>query len=88
MDTALSHREERWGLAIALGLHLLLMAALLIQPARREVLDIPERMTVSLTEDVGLEATAPDPVAESRAAWLEVRRSGPLTSWLEDAGAG
>ncbi|TNE31582.1 MAG: energy transducer TonB [Alphaproteobacteria bacterium] len=68
MDTALSHREERWGLAIALGLHLLLMAALLIQPARREVLDIPERMTVSLAEDVGLEATAPDPVAESRAA--------------------
>lgn len=68
MDTALSHREERWGLAVALGLHLLLMAALLIQPARREVLDIPERMTVSLAEDVGLEATAPDPVAESRAA--------------------
>lgn len=68
MDTALSHREERWGLAVALGLHLLLVVALLIQPARREVLDIPERMTVSLAEDVGLEATAPDPVAESRAA--------------------
>lgn len=68
MDTALSHREERWGLAVALGLHLLLVAVLLIQPARREVLDIPERMTVSLAEDVGLAATAPDPVAESRAA--------------------
>jgi len=68
METALSHKEERWGLAVALGLHLLLVAVLLIQPARREVLDIPERMTVSLAEDVGLEATAPDPVAESRAA--------------------
>ncbi len=68
MDRALTHKEERWGLAIAFGLHLLLVAALLIQPARREVLDIPERMTVSLAEDVGLEATAPDPVAESRAA--------------------
>lgn len=68
METALSHKEERLGLAVALGLHLLLVAVLLIQPARREVLAIPERMTVSLAEDVGLEATSPDPVAESRAA--------------------
>lgn len=68
MDLALAHREERWGLAAALGLHLLLVGALLFQPARREVLDIPERMTVSLAEDVGLAATAPEPVTESRAA--------------------
>lgn len=68
MQATTLRREERVGLAIALGLHLLLVAVLMLQPARDKVLDIPERMTVSLAEDVGLEATAPDPVPESRAA--------------------
>lgn len=61
--------EERKGLIIAIGLHLLVLALLLVQAARPDTpLPKPERMTVNLTEDVGLEATAPDPVAESRAA--------------------
>ncbi|WP_427969312.1 energy transducer TonB [Altererythrobacter sp.] len=68
MHASTFRQEERVGLLVALLLHLLLVAAFLIQPSRKEVLDIPERMTVSLAEDVGLEATAPDPVAESRAA--------------------
>src|SRR3546814_8594740 len=44
------------------------VAAFVLQPVRREVLEIPERMTVSLTEDVGLSSTAPAPVDEARAA--------------------
>lgn len=60
--------EERIGLLVALILHLLVVAAFVLQPVRREVLDIPDRMTVSLTEDVGLNSTAPDPVDEARAA--------------------
>lgn len=67
MEATAFRKEERTGLLVAFGLHALLLAALLFQPSRSEVLDIPERMTVSLAEDVGLEATAPDPVAESRA---------------------
>ena len=61
--------EERTGLLIAVGLHLALLAALLVQ-ALMPAAEIPrtERMTVSLAEDVGLEATAPEPVPESRAA--------------------
>ena len=61
--------EERTGLLIAVGLHLALLAALLVQ-ALMPTAEIPrtERMTVSLAEDVGLEATAPEPVPESRAA--------------------
>ncbi|SFO95108.1 energy transducer TonB [Qipengyuania nanhaisediminis] len=61
--------EERTGLLIAIGLHLALLAALLVQ-ALMPAAEIPqtERMTVSLAEDVGLEATAPEPVPESRAA--------------------
>lgn len=61
--------EERTGLIIAVALHLALLAALVIQ-ALFEAPRMPkvERMTVSLAEDVGLEATAPDPVPESAAA--------------------
>ncbi|HAU22458.1 MAG TPA: energy transducer TonB [Erythrobacter sp.] len=63
-----SNREERIGLLVALILHLSVVAAFVIQPIRQEVLEAPERMTVSLVSDVGLTATAPDPVEESRAA--------------------
>lgn len=68
MEATAFKKEERVGLMVALVLHVALFAVFLLQPSRGEVLDIPERMTVSLAEDVGLEATAPEPVPESRAA--------------------
>ncbi len=61
--------EEKTGLIVAIVLHLLVLAAMIVQalmPA--PVVEKTERMTVSLAEDVGLEATAPDPVPESSAA--------------------
>ena len=60
-------REERAGLAVAVVLHLALLAALLFQP-KLPPAPIPDRMTVNLAEDVGLEAQAPVPVLESRAS--------------------
>lgn len=66
-ETALRN-DEKVGLAAAVVLHGALVAVLLMQTVRSEVSVFPERMTVSLTTDVGLEATAPDPVPESRAA--------------------
>lgn len=63
-----SNRDERIGLLVALILHMSVVAAFVIQPIRREVLEAPERMTVSLVSDVGLTSTAPIPVDESRAA--------------------
>jgi hypothetical protein len=60
--------EEKLGLLAALVLHGALVAVLLMQTVRSEVSVFPERMTVSLATEVGLEAAAPDPVAESRAA--------------------
>ena len=60
--------EERIGLIVALALHVGVVALLLLQPVRDELIAIPERMTVSLATEVSLESTAPDPVAESRAA--------------------
>ena len=61
--------EERTGLIVAVVLHVALLAILIVQglfPA--PAIDPPQRMTVSLAEDVGMEATAPDPVTESRAS--------------------
>jgi periplasmic protein TonB len=60
--------DEKVGLAAAVVLHGALAAVLLMQTVRSEVSVFPERMTVSLATDVGLEAAAPDPVSESRAA--------------------
>ena len=66
-DTAL-RKDETIGLAAAVVLHAALAGVLAMQTARSEVSVFPERMTVSLATEVGLEATAPDPVPESRAA--------------------
>ncbi|WP_057883108.1 hypothetical protein [Tsuneonella troitsensis] len=61
-------REERIGLGIAVVLHIGLGAAFLVQSTNREAVPPVEKMTVNLATDVGLEATAPDPVSESAAA--------------------
>lgn len=60
--------EERIGLLVALLLHAALVAALLLQAGKHKPFPLPERMVVSLAEDVALEATAPVPAQESQAA--------------------
>jgi protein TonB len=62
--------EEKTGLMLALFLHLALLAALVLQLLFKLPPPPPpiERVTVSLAEEVGLEAQAPEPVPESRAA--------------------
>lgn len=61
-------REERIGLGIAAGLHAALVLAFLLQPDNRTDIEPAQRMTVNLASEVGLEAAAPEPVAESRAS--------------------
>lgn len=61
-------REERIGLAVAAGLHVALVLAFLLQPDSREDIEPAQRMTVNLASEIGLEAAAPEPVAESRAS--------------------
>src|SRR6186713_872112 len=61
-------REERLGLGVAAVAHVALVAALVWQ-VRDEptALPIPERMDVSLADEVSLESTAPNP-SEAAAA--------------------
>ncbi len=59
-------QEEKIGLGVALLLHGALVAVLLQQAVRTEVLAFPERMDVSLVDEVGLESAARERVPESR----------------------
>lgn len=59
-------QEEKIGLGVAVLLHGALVAVLLQQALRTEVLTFPERMEVSLVGEVGLQSAAREPVPESR----------------------
>jgi outer membrane biosynthesis protein TonB len=71
-------REERIGLGIAAAAHVALVAALVWQ-VRDEptALPVPERMSVSLADEVSLESTAPDPSAEPQASIAPVLSPEP-----------
>lgn len=77
--------EDRIGLLVAVVLHVALIVALAMQvlfsPSMPE---IPQRMTVSLATEVSLESTAPEPVAESRAAIAPTLSDAPVPE-AEDA---
>lgn len=84
MGESAFRNEEKVGLAAALVLHGALVAVLLMQAVRSEVSVFPERMTVSLATEVGLEANAPDPVAESRAAIAPTLSDAPAPAPVPD----
>ncbi|GMN03085.1 energy transducer TonB [Erythrobacter sp. MTPC3] len=67
-ERALFRPEDRIAVPVAVALHVGVVLLLVLQPMRSDPPIIPERMTISLATDIGLEATAPDPVAESRTA--------------------
>lgn len=69
--------EERIGLGIALALHVALGAAFFLQPDQRVAVPPVEKMTVNLATEVGLAATAPEPVTESAAAIAPVLAPEP-----------
>jgi len=85
MERTAIRAEERTGLVVAVALHLALVALLVVQglfPA--PVIEPPQRMTVSLAEDVGMAATAPDPVAESRASTALTMEPNPARAPEQD----
>lgn len=71
-------REERIGLGIAAAAHVALVGALVWQVRDDPTaLPIPERMSVSLADEVSLTSTAPDPTAEPLAATAPVLGEEP-----------
>lgn len=71
-------REERVGLGIAAAAHVALVAALVWQVRDDPTaLPVPERMSVSLADEVSLQSTAPDPTAEPQASIAPVLSPEP-----------
>lgn len=54
-------REEGIGLAVSVAGHLALLAVLVLRPPAGNVVVPPERIEVTLSDDVGLTSTSPDP---------------------------
>src|SRR6187399_2086158 len=71
-------REERLGLGVAAVAHVALVAGLMWQVRDDPTpLPIPERMTVSLADEVALTSTSPDPAAQEQAAVAPVLAPEP-----------
>lgn len=58
-------KEERIGLGVAIAAHAALVALILWRPPTRPMIPPPERMTVTLSDEVGLTSAAPVPAAEA-----------------------
>ncbi len=60
--------EEAIGLGVAAALHVALAAALVLQRDPPEPLPVPERITVTMAEEVALQSASPDPASEAAAS--------------------
>ena len=77
-DTATLQKSEWAGVAVAVAAHVALGWALYLAAQADPVeITIPDRMVVSLAEDVALESTAPDPSAAPQAAVAPVLSPEP-----------
>ncbi len=78
MTRALISRGEAGGLAVAVALHAGLLALLVMRPSPRPLPE-PERMSVTLADDVGLEATSPskEEAAADQAPELGLKQPEP-----------
>lgn len=58
--------EERIGLAVAVVVHVGLLALLLWRPPMGEVVTPPDRIEVTISEDVAPKSTSPEPMSDAR----------------------
>lgn len=68
MAAAAIRKEELTGLALALVAHAALVALLALNPPRPALMPLPERMTVTISDEVGLTSTSPQPSANAAPA--------------------
>jgi len=57
--------DERIGLLTAVIAHAALIAMLVMRPATGDVVRPPERITVTLSDEIGLTSTSPDPFSDA-----------------------
>lgn len=65
MATTALRRDEGVGLALAVAAHVALVAFLVWRPLGKPVLPPPERVTVTISDEVGLTSTSPEPAAQA-----------------------
>lgn len=65
MASAALNREEAFGLAISLAAHLALIAFLLHKVPEKQVVKPPERIEVTLSNEVAMQSTSPDPTRDA-----------------------
>ena len=58
-------REEGIGLVVAVALHAAVLAALLFRPPHHIVVKPPERIEVTISDEVGKTSTSPDPLSQA-----------------------
>jgi len=58
-------REERIGLATAIIAHATLLALLVYRPGPGDIVRPPERIVVTLSDEIGLISTSPDPFSDA-----------------------
>ncbi|PEQ11921.1 hypothetical protein B2G71_14135 [Novosphingobium sp. PC22D] len=58
-------KEERLGLGIAIAAHVGVLGMLLLRPDGGHVVTPPERIEVTISDDIGLTSTSPDPYAQA-----------------------
>lgn len=70
-------REEAAGLVLALAAHAGLVAWLALKPPAPAALPLPERMTVTIADEVAERSTSPEPAAEAAPAIAPVLAEEP-----------
>ncbi|MCJ1960749.1 TonB C-terminal domain-containing protein [Novosphingobium mangrovi (ex Hu et al. 2023)] len=58
-------KDEGVGLVVAVVLHAGLLGVLLLRPAPEEIVPRPERIEVSISDEVGMTSTSPDPFSQA-----------------------
>ena len=65
MSSLALRKDEGLGLAVAVALHAGVLALLVLRPASREVIKPPQRIEVTISDEVGLTSTSPDPFSQA-----------------------
>jgi len=71
-------REEAAGLVLALAAHAALVAWLTLKPPTPAPLPVPERMTVTFSDEIASKSTSPDSSAEAAPAIAPVLSANPV----------